>query len=199
MIFLLYETKCRDLTERYRNGYHPTGRDYEEYLAWSLFDMGYVVRITPASGDFGTDVVLDLNPYFRIIFQCKYYSGKIGNHAVQEICAAKEYYKAQMCVVVTNREYTEAAKRLAEANRVLLIDRFDIGDSVEDLCRCLGLIPGVYLDRICLQLNDTVAERDEMVDMVRSLKAELFECRVAGWDYDFLEDNFAEFDFSEDG
>lgn len=152
--------KNRGLVEAYQRGYHPTGQDYEQYLAWELHAMGYHVKTTRATKDFGTDVILDLNRYFRVIFQCKYYSSKIGNHAVQEICAAKEYYKAQLCVVITNQTYTDAAVDLALVNHVLLIANFDIGSDIGHVCSILGLIPQSYLDRNALCLNDAMAERD---------------------------------------
>ena len=43
--------------------------------------------------------------------------------AVQQISAAKEYYKADKCAVATNRYFTKAAKTLAKANNVDLWDR----------------------------------------------------------------------------
>ena len=190
----MFAYRNQKLIEECNKGYKPTGRDYECYLAYELQNMGYKAWVTPATGDFGTDVILQINRYFRVIFQCKYYSSKIGNHAVQEICAAREYYKAQMCVVITNQEYTDAAIELASANNIMLISHFDIGSSVEDLCVVLGLLPAKYFELMKLQLNDVSSERDELVQQVRGLEDELFEYKVEAWrnepydDYEFDED-----------
>ena len=191
-VIKMFSYRNEKLIEAYTHGYKPTGRDYEYYLAYELQNMGYQAWVTPATGDFGTDVILQINRYFRVIFQCKYYSSKIGNHAVQEICAAKEYYKAQMCVVITNQDYTDAAIALASANNIMLISNFDIGSSVEDLCVVLGLIPARYFEKIRLQLNDASAERDELAQQVRGLQDELFEYKVDSWNnepYDLYEDD----------
>ena len=188
----MFASRNSKLVEEYHNGYRPTGRDYEYYLAYELQNLGYRAWVTPATGDFGTDVILQVNRYFRIIFQCKYYSSKIGNHAVQEICAAKEYYKSQLCVVITNQNYTDAAVELAEANNIMLISNFDIGSNVEDLCVVLGLFQKKYIDRIQLQLNDASAERDELAQQVHSLEEELFEYKLETWESEF------DFYFDED-
>ena len=101
----MYSAKNAKLVEEYRSGYIPTGIEYERYVTNELTNLGYKSWVTQASGDFGTDVILEVNKHFKIIFQCKYYSSRIGNQAVQEISAAREYYGAQMCVVVTNQDF----------------------------------------------------------------------------------------------
>lgn len=177
----MFSEKNRKLVEAYQNGYHPTGQNYEYYVACEFEALGYKTYVTRATGDFGTDVIVEINRYFKIIFQCKYYSSKIGNHAVQEICAAKEYYKAQLCVVITNNTYTEAAMQLAEANHILLIQNFDVGDNIESVCEVLGLIPEKYVTLNKLKLNDASAERDYLVKQVHALEEELFDYRVDPW------------------
>ncbi|WP_244988982.1 restriction endonuclease [Robertmurraya siralis] len=48
---------------------------------------------------------------------------KVGVKAVQEIASAKNHYRADECWVITNRFFTEQAKKLASSNEVRLIDR----------------------------------------------------------------------------
>ena len=177
------------LVKAYHEGYAPSGRDYELYLMFELQNLGYDVYVTKATHDFGTDVILQVNPYFRIIFQCKYYSAKIGNSAVQEICAAKEYYQAQMCVVISNQTYTDAATTLAVVNNVLLISNFDIGSDAVELCVALGLMPKRYVDVVCLQLNDAFAERSELLGQIKQLNDELFEYKTEAWHNEPLDDD----------
>lgn len=99
-----------------------SGRKFEEYLKVLLKDMGYSVQLTPASGDYGADLVLTTKGT-KIIVQAKRYKNKVGIKAVQEIAAAKKYYNSDDCWVITNRYFTEPAKKLARTNNVRLVDR----------------------------------------------------------------------------
>lgn len=99
-----------------------SGRKFEEYLQSLLIAKGYNVQLTPASGDYGADLVLSSKGK-KIIVQAKRYKSKVGVKAVQEIASAKSYYKADECWVITNNFFTEQAKKLAISNQVMLIDR----------------------------------------------------------------------------
>ncbi|WP_363322148.1 restriction endonuclease [Sporosarcina highlanderae] len=59
----------------------------------------------------------------KIIVEAKRYKKNVGVKAVQEIASAKSHYKADECWVITNRFFTEQAKKLASSNQVRLIDR----------------------------------------------------------------------------
>ncbi|WP_371399511.1 restriction endonuclease [Bacillus wiedmannii] len=98
------------------------GRQFEEYLSALYQALGYQTEVTKASGDFGADLILKNNNE-TIIVQAKRYSNKVSLQAVQEIVAAKGYYSANHAWVVTNNYFTEPARKLADANDVLLIDR----------------------------------------------------------------------------
>ncbi|PMC34271.1 restriction endonuclease [Bacillus sp. UMB0899] len=98
------------------------GRRFEEYLRLLLVHRGYKVRLTPATGDYGADLILTLNDK-TIIVQAKRYKKKVGLKAVQEIATAKSHYKANECWVITNNYFTKPAVELASSNKVRLIDR----------------------------------------------------------------------------
>ena len=98
------------------------GRVFEEYLKILLTSKGYKVRMTPASGDYGADLVLSANGR-TIVVQVKRYKKKVGLKAVQEIASAKSYYKADECWVITNNYFTTPAINLAKSNSVELFDR----------------------------------------------------------------------------
>ncbi|MCB4844112.1 restriction endonuclease [Bacillus tropicus] len=98
------------------------GRQFEEYLSSLYQSFGYHTEVTKGSGDFGADLILK-NNNDTIIVQAKRYSNKVSLQAVQEIVAAKGYYNANHAWVVTNNYFTEPARKLANANDVLLIDR----------------------------------------------------------------------------
>lgn len=99
-----------------------TGVEFENYVANLLKQAGYNVSGTPATGDQGGDLIASKDNKINVI-QVKRYSGVIGNKAVQEVVAAKNYYNGNVAVVVTNSSFTISAKSLAKRNSVILIDR----------------------------------------------------------------------------
>lgn len=111
-----------------------SGEQFEEYLKYNFEQFGYKVSLTPKTGDYGADLICKKNGQILII-QAKRYKDKVRNSAIQEIVAAKAYYKADKCMVVTNSYFSEPAKELAKANDVELWDRDSlfkhIGEPVE--------------------------------------------------------------------
>lgn len=55
--------------------------------------------------------------------QAKRWQKDIGVKAIQEAVASIAMYRCDSAMVVTNREFTRAARRLADANAVELWDR----------------------------------------------------------------------------
>ncbi|PGQ11979.1 endonuclease [Bacillus cereus] len=98
------------------------GLQFEKYLGSLYQSLGYNAQVTKGSGDFGADLILENNDE-KIIVQAKRYSNKVSIQAVQEIVAAKGFYNAENAWVVTNNYFTAPARKLADANDVLLIDR----------------------------------------------------------------------------
>lgn len=99
-----------------------TGRQFEEYLG-TLFDsQGYNVSFTPATGDFGADLILKKGKE-TVVVQAKRYKKAVGIKAVQEVIPAKNMYNASAAWVVTNSNYTKQALTLAKSNGVRMIDR----------------------------------------------------------------------------
>lgn len=105
----------------YSNTSIATGVDFEQYIKNLMLNEGIQVSDTPASNDYGADLIADLNGFVFAI-QCKYYTDTVGVHAVQEVVASLNYYKADYGVVVTNSTFTQQAKNLAHVNGVLLLD-----------------------------------------------------------------------------
>jgi hypothetical protein len=96
------------------------GLDFEKSVAQSLEEAGFHVEATPSSGDQGADVIATSNG-LRFAIQCKDYAGQVGNAAVQEVLAAKAFYRTDYAVVCSNGGYTKSAKALAATSNVLLI------------------------------------------------------------------------------
>lgn len=91
-----------------------TGIDFEMYLKSQIESAipDAYVDTTPASGDHGADLIARYKG-ITIAIQAKYYSGSVGNAAVQEIHAGMGFYDADFGMVVTQSTYTEHAKSLA--------------------------------------------------------------------------------------
>ncbi len=106
-----------------------SGKAFEYYLKCHFEKLGYRVKLTPDSGDFGADLVCR-NIDEVLIIQAKRYRDKVGISAIQEIVGAKGYYKADRCMVVTNSYFTPAAIELANSNDVELWDRRNINQKL---------------------------------------------------------------------
>lgn len=103
-----------------------TGAEFEEYLRKLFVALGYrQVTATPASGDFGADLIMvDAKTGRKIAVQAKFYTGNapLGNTPVQEVVASLSHYGAQDGWVVTNNRFSQPARELAKDNGVRLID-----------------------------------------------------------------------------
>ncbi|BCN32127.1 membrane protein [Anaeromicropila herbilytica] len=124
-----------------------SGTDFELFLYYHFKKMGYRVRLTPITHDFGADLVLKYKRKVTIV-QAKRWNESVGIKAVQEIVGALNYYNADHAIVATNSVFTRSAKILAQANDVQLIDRRlliqlieegNIGDTVDETERIAEL------------------------------------------------------------
>ncbi len=108
------------------------GVDFEHYCAEQLRKTGRYkkVEVTPASGDFGADIVAVDKKGETWVFQCKRYNNRLDNSPVQEIVAAKAHYNATHAVVITNSSFTKPAKQLANENRVKLVEGDDLDNFI---------------------------------------------------------------------
>ena len=105
-----------------------TGEDFEKYLGILYEKAGYKVEYTPGTMDFGADLIVTKNGK-KTVVQAKRYRHQVGEAAVQQALSGKGYYKADLCMVVTNSEFTHAAKELAKRADVLLVNRWKLGTS----------------------------------------------------------------------
>jgi len=101
------------------------GEEFEEYLKYHFEKLGYKAKTTPRSNDYGADLILTKDGD-KIVVQAKRWNDPVGNTAVQEVVAAKAYYKANRAMVVTNSYFTSNARNLAAVNNVELWDRGNI-------------------------------------------------------------------------
>ena len=100
-----------------------TGLEFEQYCADYLRKKGFKkVTVTPASGDYGADLIAYDKKGDCWVFQCKHFQNKVGNSAVQEVVAAKAHYHANKAGVMTNSKLTDKAKELALENDIFLYE-----------------------------------------------------------------------------
>lgn len=98
-----------------------SGEDFEKLLQRQIeghFPDAYV-ELTPASGDHGADLIVDIDG-MRLAIQAKYYKSNVGNAAVQEIHAGKDFYDAGHAMVVCDSGFTRHAVELADKLHVSL-------------------------------------------------------------------------------
>jgi restriction system protein len=98
------------------------GVEFERHLGALFGDLGYRVRATPVTGDFGADLLLSRDGTQTCV-QAKRVSRPVGITAVQEAIGARLHYGADAAMVVATSTFTPAAKALAESGRVDLWDR----------------------------------------------------------------------------
>ena len=119
-------------SRRYPNGLPRTieevnsldGRIFEFYVANLLQSQGYyIVKVTPESGDLGTDVVAELGG-IRYSVQVKRSSRWVSPDAVREAVKGKQAYGCQEAMVVTNSTFMPETKKLAQALGSKLVDKF---------------------------------------------------------------------------
>jgi restriction system protein len=106
---------------------------YEAFCAEELKRHGWDAAVTKGSRDQGVDVVASKSG-MRVVLQCKLYSQPVGNKAVQEVVAARNFERARFGVVVSNNSYTTPAQTLASANGVHLIHHRELA-GLENLLR----------------------------------------------------------------
>jgi len=101
-----------------------TGVQFEQYVRHLLTNQGFTVTMTPASSDYGADLIAKRpGTGSKSAVQVKRRKSKVPGTAVSEVVAAKAYYGCDSAMVVTNSYFTKAAVRLAQANACRLVDR----------------------------------------------------------------------------
>lgn len=108
------------------------GLEFEEFVAKLLGQLDYKnVRLLPASGDYGVDILAEKDS-FTYAVQCKFYSSPVSLGAVQEVRSGQEHYNASVGIVVTNNFFTQPAKNLAKSARIGLWDGNKLKEMIEE-------------------------------------------------------------------
>ena len=101
------------------------GYQYEHACSKYLDESGFTdITVTPGSGDQGIDITAHKDGK-KYGIQCKYYTGAVGNKAVQEAYAGAAFYSCDAAMVITNAAFTKSAAALAQKLGVELLDGID--------------------------------------------------------------------------
>lgn len=99
-----------------------SGIEFEIFLKNLFEKMGFKVKLTPKSKDYGADLIISRNKDTYIV-QAKCYDKTVGVKAIQEIIGARCHYKIYNAMVVTNNNFSREAVLLATENDVKLVGR----------------------------------------------------------------------------
>jgi restriction system protein len=111
-----------------------TGTQFENYVAARLRRAGWQVTFTPAVGDYGVDLIAQRDGKSAAI-QCKRYGKPVGVAAVQQVVSGARHHGCEKSIVVSNQEFTQAAKQLAFTHGCQLIGRRALQAWVPPLAR----------------------------------------------------------------
>jgi restriction system protein len=102
-----------------------SGTDFEDFVARIVRSCGVPVIMTSVTGDWGVDIIAGKRPN-RVAIQCKRQSRPVGAGAVQEVVAGAPMQDCAKTMVVTNHEFTPAARKLAELHGCELVGRAEL-------------------------------------------------------------------------
>jgi restriction system protein len=98
------------------------GVEFEGYVAARLGRAGWHVTFTPMVGDYGVDLIAEKDGQTAAV-QCKRYGKPVGVAAVQQVVSGARHHGCTRSIVVSNQEFTAAAKQLARTHNCQLIGR----------------------------------------------------------------------------
>lgn len=131
------------------------GIDYECRVQQFFDENEMSIFETPESHDYGCDLVLYYAGHI-IAIQCKYRSSSVGVDAVQQITAAMPMYNADIGMVITNAYFTRPAIKLADANKIILIDGNEFAKNFENIYGDLS-----FLDMKIAEVSDLTESNED--------------------------------------
>jgi restriction system protein len=109
------------------------GLEFEQYVAGLLRANGYRNVSLTERYDFGVDIIAE-NDGIRWGIQAKRHSGLVKASAVRQVVTGLRLYNCDRSMVITNSAYSAVARRLANANDCVLIDRTGLGRLARQEC-----------------------------------------------------------------
>ena len=99
-----------------------SGTKFEEFLQVHFKKQGFKVHLTPATNDYGADLIIERDG-IKTVIQAKRWNQHVGIEAVQQVVGAINHYGAASGMVITNSYFTQQAVNLALSNSIELWDR----------------------------------------------------------------------------
>lgn len=99
-----------------------TGLEFERSVAILLKQNGFRKITLTERYDFGVDIIAHKEGV-RWGIQAKRHSGIVKANAVRQVVTGLRVYGCDRAMVITNSTYSSTAKRLAQANDCVLVDR----------------------------------------------------------------------------
>jgi restriction system protein len=99
-----------------------TGTEFEKYVAARLRRAGWQVTFTSVSGDYGVDLIAQRDGK-SVAIQCKRHGKPVGVAAVQQVVSGARHHGCAKSIVISNQDFTQAAKQLALTHGCQLIGR----------------------------------------------------------------------------
>jgi restriction system protein len=96
------------------------GNHLESQVADLYRKLGYGITETPATNDFGIDLIARSNSGL-VGIQCKNYTDNVGVEAVMQAHSGALYYDCKSSVVVASSGFTKAAYEMANKLNVELL------------------------------------------------------------------------------
>lgn len=119
------------------------GDEFERYVAWLLEREGYRdVTRTPYRGDKGADLLATDPSGKRWAIQVKRWRWRVGSQAVQAAVAARDYYRADGAMVITNSRFTAHARDYAWRTGTVLWDRRRLAECIRRASQAALRPPG---------------------------------------------------------
>lgn len=104
-----------------------SGEEFELKLKILFEKLGYQVKhVGNSKGDYGVDLVIEKDGTKTAVQGKCYKKWHVGEDAVREVLAGKSVYECSQGWVITNSHFTYMAKKLAIANQIKLIDRWEL-------------------------------------------------------------------------
>lgn len=96
------------------------GHQFEHVIAQNLKKWGYIVEVTPGSGDYGVDIIV-LKDGKKVGIQCKNWAAPVGVKAVQEVYSGGVYWGCSEFWIMGRSGYTRSCREMAKKLGVKLL------------------------------------------------------------------------------
>lgn len=108
-----------------------SGIQFEDYVGTLMENMGYDVKMVRGGSDFGADLIATKDGT-RITVQVKRYSRPVPRAAVSDAVGARQHFKCQKAMVVTNNVFAPSSQTFAESTNCILIDRIKLSEWIRN-------------------------------------------------------------------